>query len=1180
MVMEEIEGALTMTDQTDGAVGTITKDLHARKWLSLPEPGYAGRFQPDTELEARAKKPKPQFDTYEDWLLYMTTQEVETEINVQLGTFTLKKQAMQVLPSQISRMPDFEHVFGKSGAFAIQSAAVRKTENRTWLRLVGRRHDVHWWEPWCPVKTAKGEAQGKPESDCTRKYPGGLRATENWVQKLLDPWVEKYQYSLRLRIQTEDCSEANVARLAGYFLLDKDPNEGHPINQDEPLHELVLIRDPAAVHVYNIVEYGRRWQRELVFSSSVACLHNMKPEGYAQGDHVGYKMGSIDEYLLGEDGVPPRDNPALHWAREHTLVITRNVSADFGVQTLVPDRFLRGIVPDSLLADYEFWQDETDDMIGYPLPHMRKDPQNTTVITVELLKEGDADESGFCNSHASGKISRVAVSLDDSYDFKIDTSIPTLTLLNLMTCSPQSALVTSELRRLLLRMEDFSNILVWTKAQVETSARLSADVIELPRLKLSFSVKEQGGELRLFSDDHDGMFVSNTRSTQLSRLLDGLPTCLLLENKANDFSILVPAGTRPTRFEGAVLTDRSNAGWLDNLGDVRHYMYPIHLSGTFLTASTLASSLYMMVWRLFTGAYGTAFKLADSCLSDTKLSPEEAQIWQQIGEVENDVHPDACACRLKMSLVTMGCEDAMPCKWNVQLECQMYGALRHHVCATCRLTHAEELDLINLYGATTQTLVNRKAYLDAFAKLAAEGGSAVAEIKYPALPKGFGNSALHYERLVDNSCVDRSAASALNKAAFQAAKTKVVAYRRPLNRATSKEPEEVAIGGPAADRLHGWIDGGLSLTDTLGFLFFYELFTGTLKCQLSADEPPGRIASALLRLLPSGDTQPGTIMSILRVLDCNPHLAASAPPFEEESAGFSLRGALDMGKNSKARLKFLDTVMQWVQAHAGEISMPDAYVCPESHWKLEADDENHPAYRLSPPICALSPPNELKTKDRTAVCPRVPDFARIHHYLHNFRCTSRAGSAAGLTQKEVEVHAADVLAPIGLPEYCVELTQADRGLKPIDGKLPFSVVEHPSAKSHVAKQMNDRLTNDKQYFATVENDSRVPKLKHMLDADIKRIVDEPGAHVDRAVTSLQKLEQALDELQRHDREYISATLDHCVALANSSLDLRKSHSVLSLAWHPDVAPRAFLPAPLSGLNQPVCSLQRALCDLH
>ena len=29
-----------------------------------------------------------------------------------------------------------------------------------------------------------------------------------------------------------------------------------------------------------------------------------------------------------------------------------------------------------------------------------------------------------------------------------------------------------------------------------------------------------------------------------------------------------------------------------------------------------------------------------------------------------------------------------------------------------------------------------------------------------------------------------------------------------------------------------------------------------------------------------------------------------------------------------------------------------------------------------------------------------------------------------------------------------------------------------------------------------------------------------------------------------------------------------------------LAPRAFLPAPLLGLNQPVCSLQRALCDLH
>ena len=735
-VMEEIERALTMTDiqeesQTVGGTGVSANQLAARHWISLPEPGYAGRFQPDTEIADRKKNPTPEFESYEDWILYMTTQEVETEMNVQLGTFTLKKQAMQVLPTQIARNADFEEIFGKTGAFAIQSAGVRKTENRTWLRLVGRRHDVHWWEAWCPHKNEKGEAVGRPESNCTRSYPKGLKPTESWVEKQLTPWLQPYSFSMRLCIQKDDCTDANMVRLTGYFLLDTDPNDGHPINQDEPMHELVVIRDPPAVHVYNIVEWCRRWQRQLVFSSSsVNCLHNMTPEPFVQGDHVGYKTGCIGEFITDTDGEITA-NPAMHWARDNTLGITRNVSAAFGVQTYVPRRFLRGILPDSLLNDYEFWQDETDEMIGYPMPHKRQDAVSTTIITVELLQDSDSDMSGMCNSHASSRVTRVAVTMVDAYDFKIDSSVPTLTLLNLMTSDPRSGLVTSQLRKLLLRLEDFSSILVWTEA-VPGSDALSVDVVELPRLQLSFAVKEKDGEVKLYSNDHDGMFVSNTRSPRLLHLLDGLPTSLLLENPANEFSILVPAGTKPSRFESSVLTDRSNKEWLGNLGDVRHYLYPIHLSGTFLTASTLASSMYLMVWRLFTGAYGTAFKLADACLSDTRLSGEEGQIWQQIAEVEYDAHADACACRLKMSLVTMGCEDAMPCVWDVGTQLAMYADLRHHVSAACRLTHGEEFDLILIYGAWTNTLANRKAYLEAFARSMAEAGDAYAEIQYPS----------------------------------------------------------------------------------------------------------------------------------------------------------------------------------------------------------------------------------------------------------------------------------------------------------------------------------------------------------------------------------------------------------------------------------------------------------------
>eukprot|EP01046_Picozoa_sp_COSAG06_P067853 COSAG06_NODE_17775_length_922_cov_0.931956_2_plen_92_part_00 len=72
-------------------------------------------------------------------------------------------------------------------------------------------------------------------------------------------------------------------------------------------------------------------------------------------------------------------------------------------------------------------------MIGYPLTHKRKGAANTSIITVELLRDSEPDMSGMCHALASGRITRVAVTMEDAYDFQIDTTVRSLTLLNLMT---------------------------------------------------------------------------------------------------------------------------------------------------------------------------------------------------------------------------------------------------------------------------------------------------------------------------------------------------------------------------------------------------------------------------------------------------------------------------------------------------------------------------------------------------------------------------------------------------------------------------------------------------------------------------------------------------------------------------------------------------------------------------
>ena len=87
-------------------------------------------------------------ETFEEWLSRSTRQhEQRVEINLQLGEYSASAQKqMKVLPGELVTFEDFRTVFGADAiAASFQSAEVKTTSHRTWLRLVGRRHDLHWW---------------------------------------------------------------------------------------------------------------------------------------------------------------------------------------------------------------------------------------------------------------------------------------------------------------------------------------------------------------------------------------------------------------------------------------------------------------------------------------------------------------------------------------------------------------------------------------------------------------------------------------------------------------------------------------------------------------------------------------------------------------------------------------------------------------------------------------------------------------------------------------------------------------------------------------------------------------------------------------------------------------------------------------------------------------------------
>lgn len=150
--------------------------------------------------------------------------------------------------------------------------------------------------------------------------------------------------------------------------------------------------------------------------------------------------------------------------------------------------------------------------------------------------------------------------------------------------------------------------------------------------------------------------------------------------------MLLPGAAKPLPSAEICRLIHGDSVWLEALPAVRHYAYPIHPSGSFLESRTLAASLYLLAVRFFSREYASAFTLAEACVSDEPLSPEEAQLWALLDHVAQDDHPDAIAVQLKLSLVTLGSERVMSCPWSVSSRMEAYVLKVNFVSAACRLS--------------------------------------------------------------------------------------------------------------------------------------------------------------------------------------------------------------------------------------------------------------------------------------------------------------------------------------------------------------------------------------------------------------------------------------------------------------------------------------------------------------
>ena len=192
--------------------------------------------------------------------------------------------------------------------------------------------------------------------------------------------------------------------------------------------------------------------------------------------------------------------------------------------------------------------------------------------------------------------------------------------------------------------------------------------------------------------------------------------------------------------------------------------------------------------------YEDCFRLADSCVTDSELSAEEAQLWECLEYAGSDVHPDAHACRLKLSLAVMGSESVLSCPWRVAFEMEAYVLKVGHVSPGCRLSIDEEVLLLERSADGSQASVelrNRLALLWALKQ-----GAAVVELEVPPRP-----SVPCFDAVTDASCLDEGArtSGSMIGSFFDAANSRLsaVTYSRPESCAGALAPR-----APTAVRGH------------------------------------------------------------------------------------------------------------------------------------------------------------------------------------------------------------------------------------------------------------------------------------------------------------------------------------------------------------------------------------------
>jgi hypothetical protein len=1067
-----------MVEESEKKVRGVDIELSPpRKWISIDQAGlnFRGRFVPENEYDPECFTTKLSAEAkvnFEAWLRETTTLAVNTEINCQLGEFTIKKHVTQPLDPEIQANLDFIAVFESlTRDDIIQCAEVKHTVHRKWLRLIGMEHDIQIWD----------SDNRLPAYGFKKLYSA---SEPEWVKNIVDPWMARIFPGIELFIGPPDYSKTDHMVLYGFW-----PKEGPPT-----LKEFVVYKYPRVLQVFNILEYGRRWYRSMVFSSDPNLTFHA----------LAHHSLSLSNELVSCCG-----DPTAQYSAAPSLVIIKYLLHDKqNQQTYVPARFLYGSLPDVLLEYYAFWQNTDDSLSGNVI---KKDGYfaSSSTIFIQLVKSGQADTSGFGFSPASALVTRRENdSLPDESGSWLHLINPYV-LFHAYSGRSDSQLHESKslttkfwngddmnhhaLIRCILRLESLSHILFWTKSAGKDSMNATIDLIELPRLRLTFERKVvEENQSRYYCIEQAGYYLTSCNNFPVVKnILSDLNAGIALKNDLGEHVVLLSCLSKPCQYrlrKGSssfrLVYVRTDDEWVKTAGELTYFIFPVHLSGTMIQSKSIASTLYLLGLYLMTRNYQNAFRLIDNCVCDRPFTPQEAQIFRLFETIKDKVLVDGAACRLKLFFVTYGCTDIMPFPYNVEEDITRYINYYDLVSSHCRLSPDQESFILSKVPEESLTrspsMINRERIIKVSFELTFQKSVSKLAVKnFTAQYPTYLQADPYHTENVDIDLLDVDKPTYKN----MLAKLQYIKYTRPE-----------ACSGPDCIALILKI---FASEKNIGFFYIYELLGNALQISIIPDsDKPSSLGSVLFHILPDSYIS-GVQRVILQIMESHKELAAKMPVFEDNRRFKipTLAGLDVFQSHVKNVSSFLKSNRSDIDVAKLRLVMPPV-VKPPVIITASADIVNCDKYGegrnwASPRVMDYS------CESRVVAVKLIPDI--LHQYTGYFsdQIVSDLMSAPLNTS---------VLAGFLAVAPSLDDTRIDRRGSGI------TVMNHPSSRSHIARTSVARLENDYNDFLVDSKATSIPYLA-ALPLDIGSL---SNINLSNTLGQMKELRRLLTELKVND----------------------------------------------------------------